>query len=180
MAGTAEGRLKQLAARSGLSVEDYQARLDSGERWCFACCTFHRITAFHIDRSRNDGVARICREAKNRKSRARHVPVPPEKRKPMGPPPEPPRGGDVKQARQRINVLVRTGHLPHPNTLPCSDCGHGYTPDERRHEYDHYLGYAAEHHYDVQAVCTICHRKRGDERGETGQIRGYRGRFTAH
>src|SRR3546814_10218569 len=69
-----------------------------------------------------------------------------------GPDPYPPRDGDKVQARQRINVEVRTGHRPHPNTLPCVDCGHEWKPGERRHEYDHYLGYAAAHHYDVEEV----------------------------
>jgi hypothetical protein len=94
-----------------------------------------------------------------------------------GPAPKPPRDGDKKQARQRINVEVRTGRRPHPDTLPCSDCGHVWTPDGRRHEYDHYLGYAAEHHYDVEAVCTKCHRGRCDERKELSQVRDARGRY---
>lgn len=79
---------------------------------------------------------------------------------PSGPDPMPPRDGDKVQARQRINVLVRTGRMPHPNTLACVDCGHTWTKGERRHEYDHHLGYAAEHHYDVEPVCTLCHAKR--------------------
>lgn len=81
-----------------------------------------------------------------------------------GPPPHPPRDGDKEQARQRINVEVRTGRRPHPNTLPCTDCSHVHGPGERRHEYDHHLGYAAEHHGDVQPVCTTCHAKRDSAR----------------
>ncbi len=77
-----------------------------------------------------------------------------------GPAPMEPRTGDRKQARQRINVEVRTGYRPHPNGLPCADCGHTWKPGERRHEYDHYLGYSADHHYDVEPVCTTCHAKR--------------------
>lgn len=84
----------------------------------------------------------------------------------FGPPPAPPRDGDKKQARQRINVLVRTGRLPHPNTLPCKGCGHIWSAGERRHEYDHFKGYAAEHHYDVEPVCTVCQRARSMQRGE--------------
>ncbi|MBP7548709.1 MAG: hypothetical protein KA761_00365 [Gemmatimonadaceae bacterium] len=87
-----------------------------------------------------------------------------------GPPPAAPRDGDREQARQRVNVLVRTGRAPHPNTLPCADCGHVWVVGERRHEYDHHLGYAAAHHYDVEAVCTSCHRRRCFDRGElTGE-----------
>jgi len=77
-----------------------------------------------------------------------------------GPLPAPPRDGDKKQARQRINVEVRTGRRPHPNTVPCADCGHVWSAGERRHEYDHYRGYAAENHDKVQSVCTLCHVKR--------------------
>lgn len=77
-----------------------------------------------------------------------------------GPAPHPPRDGDRLQARQRVNVEVRTGRRPHPNTLPCSDCGHIWSPGERRHEYDHHKGYTAEHHLDVEPVCTTCHALR--------------------
>lgn len=77
-----------------------------------------------------------------------------------GPAPHPPRAGDKKQACQRINVEVRTGRRVHPNELPCTDCGHIHTPGQRRHEYDHHLGYAPEHHLDVEPVCTSCHANR--------------------
>lgn len=77
-----------------------------------------------------------------------------------GPLPMQPRDGDKLQARQRINVEVRTGRRPHPNALPCADCGHVWSEGERRHEYDHHLGYDAAHHYDVEAVCTRCHHLR--------------------
>lgn len=95
-----------------------------------------------------------------------------------GPAPKPPRDGDRLQARQRVNVEVRTGRRPHPNMLPCADCGHFYGVDsQRRHEYDHYLGYDAVHHSDVQPVCTVCHRARNDARRETPHARGRHGRF---
>lgn len=81
-----------------------------------------------------------------------------------GPSPAAPRDGDKKQARQRINVEVRTGYRSHPNTLPCKDCGHVWRPGERRHEYDHFKGYAAAHHYDVEPVCTLCHAIRDSAR----------------
>lgn len=85
-----------------------------------------------------------------------------------GPAPKPAIDGDRRQARQRINVEVRTGRRPHPNMLPCVDCGHIWRPGGRRHEYDHHLGYAAAHHLDVQSVCTICHALRDNpEAGKT-------------
>ena len=77
-----------------------------------------------------------------------------------GPAPHPPRDGDKQQARQRINVEVRTGYRLHPNYIPCADCGHVWKEGERRHEYDHYAGYAPENHGKVQSVCTTCHAAR--------------------
>lgn len=82
----------------------------------------------------------------------------------FGPPANAPRDGDKRQARRRINVEVREGRRPHPNTLPCVDCGHIWSRGERRHEYDHHRGYAAAHHYDVIAVCTRCHHVRDNAR----------------
>lgn len=76
-----------------------------------------------------------------------------------GPAPNPPRDGDKKQARRRINVEVREGRRPHPNELPCAICDHAWSKGERRHEYDHYLGYGPENHYTVRALCTTCHAK---------------------
>ena len=75
-----------------------------------------------------------------------------------GPKPNPPRAGDKIQARARINTQVQNGLRPHPSTLACVDCGH--LGDDLRHEYDHYKGYAAEHHEDVEPVCTKCHTQR--------------------
>lgn len=96
-------------------------------------------------------------------------------RKPRsGPRAHPPRDGDKIQARQRINVEVRTGRRPHPNQIPCADCGHVWSEGERRHEYDHYLGYSSEHHYDVEAVCTKCHAQRDSAKAsQTHCINGH-------
>lgn len=104
----------------------------------------------------------LCKPCRNRRARGRYVRKGPPER--SGPLPKKPRGGDKIQARQRVNVEVRTGRRAHPNTLPCADCGHIYSSGERRHEYDHHLGYSAEHHYDVEPVCTICHAARDSSR----------------
>jgi hypothetical protein len=91
-----------------------------------------------------------------------------------GPAPHPPRDGDKKQARQRINVEVQNGVRPHPNMLPCTDCAHVWSEGERRHEYDHHKGYAAEHHLHVEAVCTRCHAARDSARkAQTHCLRGH-------
>lgn len=75
-----------------------------------------------------------------------------------GPSPNAPQDDNKRQARARINAEVRNGWRPHPGSLPCFDCGH--IGNDRLHEYDHYLGYKAAHHYDVQAVCSSCHHAR--------------------
>ncbi len=74
-----------------------------------------------------------------------------------GPTPKPSRDGDKIQARQRVNVEVRTGRRPHPNSLPCSLCGHVHRLGGARHEYHHHLGYAPENHLKVVPVCSRCH-----------------------
>jgi hypothetical protein len=66
--------------------------------------------------------------------------------------------------RQRVNSAVKAGRLQRPDTLACVDCGH--LGNDRKHHYDHYLGYEIEHVFDVQAVCSKCHYKRSLERGE--------------
>lgn len=91
-----------------------------------------------------------------------------------GPHPAAPRDGDREQARQRINVEVRAGRRPHPNSLPCVDCAHEWRPGRRRHEYHHHLGYAPEHHLDVIPLCTKCHAKRdGSKAGTICCLRGH-------
>lgn len=91
-----------------------------------------------------------------------------------GPAPHAPRDGDREQARQRINVEVRSGRRPRPNDLSCVDCGHRWSPGEPRHEYDHFMGYGAEHHYDVQAVCVRCHVARDSQKiAQTICVRGH-------
>lgn len=77
----------------------------------------------------------------------------------------PARDGDQAQANERISTMVKLGQIPKASVLPCVDCGHVYDGIGRGHEYDHYLGYAAEHHEDVEAVCSPCHRRRERERG---------------
>ncbi len=162
MAQTREGAIKVAAQRLNITVAEYMARIASGEKHCMACRVWHSVSEFAVDRSRSDGMDPRCRASRAtgnpRGWRARN-PVNPKTGRP-GPEPQAPRDGDRKQARQRVNVEVRTGRRPHPNSLPCTDCGHEWSAGERRHEYDHYLGYSSDHHYDVQPVCTTCHAVR--------------------
>ena len=157
MAQTQEGTLKIAAAKLGITVEDYQAHLLQGEKHCLLCRAWHPRSAFAKDRSRGDGLSSSCRASRNRKGRERYTPRP---RPPVGRSFVAARDGDRLQARRRINYFVEAGILPHPNTVPCVDCGHVWSEGERRHEYDHHLGYAPEHHEHVESVCTHCHHER--------------------
>lgn len=66
------------------------------------------------------------------------------------------------RARYVVNLAVKTGRMPRPNSLPCVDCGHVWVPGERRHEYDHHRGYSQARMLDVVAVCTTCHARRSN------------------
>lgn len=143
-----------------------------GSKVCIGCGQLLLLTEFSTKGAgrlhpRCRACARIAHAAKT----AGRVP------RPMGPPPNPPRAGDREQARQRVNVLVRTGRMTHPNDIPCADCGHAHVAGERRHEYDHFKGYAPEHHLSVESVCTTCHAARARARGEVVQVRGASERF---
>lgn len=168
--------MKAIASRAGVSLTELKRRTAKGQKWCYKCKEFlDAKSCFISDSSRYDGFSPICRECKNRINRERYKP---KARIRFGPLPDAPRSGDKIQARQRINVQIRTGRRLHPNFLPCEDCGHVWKEGERRHEYDHYLGYGVRNHYNVQAVCTTCHRKRSTARGEaTSRARNNKGRF---
>jgi hypothetical protein len=178
--GSALGALKTAAKRTGLSVEAYQARIAAGEKWCTSCSAWHARDAFGVDLARPDGLATKCRASKSTgrpKGWTSRPKVNPVTGRP-GPAPRPGRDGDAEQARARVNQAVRRGDLPRPNTLPCTDCAHVWAKGERRHEYDHHLGYDAEHHLDVQPVCTTCHSAREKSRGVLVRAHDASGRFT--
>jgi hypothetical protein len=160
--GSAAGSLAAAANRVGLTVTEYQDRVNAGLRWCFRDQAWESAESFGKDSSRTDGLARSCRRSTNAASRRNYLP---KGRPKPGRRFAPARDGDKVQARRRIDHLINIGLLPDPNELPCSDCGHRTGPGERRHEYDHHLGYDAEHHEDVEAVCTTCHYARERERG---------------
>lgn len=158
MPQTPEGADKVAARRLGVSVDEYRERRAAGEKHCVSCRGWRPRDAFGVDRSRFDGLAAACLECRKARHDASYVQTPRVSRtglRTIGA-----REGDKVQARAWVNLLVKTGRLPKPNDVPCTDCGHVWTEGERRHEYDHFLGYAAEHHEHVQAVCTTCHRRR--------------------
>lgn len=166
--GRVLGALKTAARKAGVTLDEYNQRRAGGEKWCNRCSAWHRFSEFGRDVSRWDGLDAACKASRRGVYEASHVPVAIDDRKPMGPAPQPARDDDRRQARQRINKEVRRGVRPHPNLLPCTDCGQHWSPGLKRHEYDHHLGYAAEHHGDVQPVCTRCHTAREIARGQWG------------
>ncbi len=55
------------------------------------------------------------------------------------------------------------GQRPHPNSVPCEDCGHVWFEGERRHEY---VNAGGEITIDDggEVVCRLCRVKRGRPR----------------
>lgn len=60
MAGSTLGALKRAARQIGLSLEDYQARITNGEKWCTGCKDWHLRAEFTLDNSRRDGLTPTC------------------------------------------------------------------------------------------------------------------------
>lgn len=161
MAQTVDGAIKIAAKKAGLSEIEYRKKVDAGQKWCVLCRAWHPTSKFGVDRSRWDGLASSCLESRRRDRRDRYCP---KARPAKGRSFVPARDGDKLQARRRVNYFVEAGLLPPPNNVPCVDCGHEFIGKGNRHEYDHYKGYAAQHHEDVEAVCKRCHVKREETR----------------
>lgn len=158
--GSALGAKKRAAAYLGLTLDEYRSKQAVGLKRCTSCREWKSVDQFCSDRSRGDGLATKCKSCSYQRIDREPLPsINPSTGRP-GPMPAVGRDGDKKQARQKVNLEVREGRLAAPNSLPCVDCGHIWEPSGIRHEYDHFLGYAAEHHYDVEAVCSRCHHKR--------------------
>jgi len=167
MANTKLGGQKTAASKIGIPVEQYQQKVNSGLKWCSTCKSFKSRDFFNNDLGKIDGKTYNCKSCSRAKGRHRYRPVPPDQRKPRGFAVYPPRDGDKQQARNRVNREIAKGNLPHARTVPCTDCGH--IGSDRLHEYDHYLGYAAVNHLDVQCVCVPCHNKREQQRRKHGR-----------
>ena len=158
--GSKRGSERAAASRLGLSLKQY-LRKCYRHKWCTACKAWHLKSAFGEDISRGDGLTSMCLAGKAQHQRKFYIPRPPS-RKSRG---LPPRDGDKAQARRSINTAIRWGKMPHPNSLPCVDCGHVWAQGSaRRHEYDHTNGYGALFHRVVEVVCQGCHLIREGER----------------
>jgi hypothetical protein len=60
---TGEHTLKIEAARAGVSVEEYRARLGQGLLWCYRCQDWHQAEAFPADARRHTGRGGSCHQA---------------------------------------------------------------------------------------------------------------------
>ena len=60
---TSEHTLKIEAARAGVGVAEYQARLRQGLLWCYRCQDWHQADAFPADARRHSGRAGSCHQA---------------------------------------------------------------------------------------------------------------------
>lgn len=137
------------------------SKIEWTNKTCFRCQKKLPFDCFGLDKSRYDGLNASCKNC--RKAARKRTYVPKLNKKKMGPEPAEEREGDKKQARRRVNVLVRTNRLPHPNAIPCASCGHIWVEGERRHEYHHYAGYAAGNHLIIESLCTTCHHLKDKE-----------------
>lgn len=164
MAQTAEGAAKRAANDLGITYSEWLQRRAAGLKWCTDCKQWHPLSEFMRDATRGDGLSVRCRDANRRRYRARYVPVAEENRKRMGPPAQPGREGDKKQARARVNAEVQRGRMANPDNLPCAQCGHICGDDGRRHEYHHHKGYGADAQLDVIPLCSKCHGNTPDTR----------------
>lgn len=145
------------AKRVGLTLAEYQQRVTAGTKYCTGCRAWHPVDKFGRDSSRSDGRSASCKNARAQRYEPTVRAVQPSGRRFVAA-----RDGDKRQARRRVNHLVDQGLLPRPYAVPCVDCGD--LNSALRHEYDHHLGYAAEHHESVEAVCSKCHHQREAER----------------
>jgi hypothetical protein len=174
MPQTHEGAMKVVARRIGTTLDEVERHRAHGQKWCWKCSAWKPITEFCLDPTRGDGRAVYCVLHRRVAVRKPWQPHPNPLTGRPGPAPMSSRDGDKMQARHRINVEVRTGRRPRANSLPCTDCGHRWTPGESHHHYDHYKGYSAEHHYDVQPVCAKCHARRDSLKArQTECLRGH-------
>jgi len=152
--GSKAGSIKIAAKRIGVSLFEYNKRLRDGTKWCWRCRMWHDVSVFPSDESRSSGLAASCLSSRNSFQRTR----------------TPKQRDAVKErARSLVRLRIKQGKLPHPNSIPCADCGH--TGNDREHQHDHHKGYMGRNKLNVQVVCTKCHRKREVSREDRKAIR---------
>lgn len=156
MAQTTDGRIKQFCNKNKIDVLFYDKQVSKGLKWCTGCKRWHILSYFGKDKTRFDGLAASCSFYRSRVSKSKYIKK--QRISKLGDRFKKARDGDKKQARSRVNHLVKCGLIPDPNKLPCVECGHKYKSGERRHEY-HHFDYSAENQEIVISLCSICYKK---------------------
>ena len=62
--GSKVGAMKVAAKRIGVTIEEYQQRIEQGLKWCHTCRRWVERDGFHIDKSRGDGLATVCKSCR--------------------------------------------------------------------------------------------------------------------
>src|SRR5262245_30203812 len=132
MAQTPDGAIRSSAKKLGITEAEHRALSAAGLKRCTVCKQWRSRKIFGCDASRHDGLAASCLPCRKVLYKRLYVPRP--KVNNAGRRYSESRDGDKRQARGRANILVRSGLLPNPNTIPCVDCNH--FGDGPRHEYD--------------------------------------------
>lgn len=140
-------------------AENSKIEWTDATKWCTRCKTRHPVGAFGKDRTRGDGLSASCLASRRVKERKPRLGRPGRRGWQV-----PTRDGDRRQARRRVNYLVEQGLIPHPDDLPCVDCGDEVYLRAYRHEYDHHQGYDGNNQLAVEAVCSRCHHNREEAR----------------
>jgi len=68
--GRTRGQLKQAAARTGVSVEEWENRRANGLHWCFRCRSWKEVSTFSKDINRSAGVSSQCKPCQSDASTA--------------------------------------------------------------------------------------------------------------
>ena len=146
MAQTKEGAIKTASKKAGLTVQEYLDKISSGLKKCTICKVWKPLDCFNKNKAAHNGLSASCKDCQKALWRLRAMTGHKRIKR---------RSGDKKQAKSRIIHDVVLGLRPHPKDLFCAICGH--KGDDKRHEYHHWQGYSAMHHYDVLPLCSKCH-----------------------
>jgi hypothetical protein len=129
-------------------------------KFCSRCSRWLDVTDFTINRSRKDGLQRVCRECQRLYVKAHYAANTPYYL------------AKAKRANERNRSLVRA-LLSELKSVPCVDCGQKYSPWVM--EFDHVRGVKLFNVSDARArgvkavftesakceiVCANCHRER--------------------
>ncbi len=60
--GSKIGANKGHATKVGVPFDEWQARRESGQNWCYCCREWHTITNFGIDKSRSNKLSSTCKQ----------------------------------------------------------------------------------------------------------------------